>query len=444
MEQLNNIKKQNKLEKILDDMAQKAAEITFLKDESLRELAGKTDEESKAKFREKTKELWKEFAVHGILRFNGKERKNELLSFSDLDGKTSVGLFKMSGFDASNLKYVEPGEFVPGAINLDTGRRTGVVISPEDKTVWVDHHGKEADKATLPASRRAYLLLVGGGFLKKNNVLDKLTQFVSRVDRGAYPNKEKLFWKSDRTVLGLQRFFTFENLYDYFSQNRSPEEELTDKDLEKYNLVKRGKEQKAIIENTKTTIEDLEKGGFIIETKFGKVAVDIGKKLKSGYDGARASGIDGYLIFNPQTQSFFISIYNVDLTALGLSEGVCVRKNMWIKQQDEKPLNISLREIINKLGGKIENGTQFRRALETLDLMSKEFTVIPKESADKKGNKNYITTELGKMAVFPRDFKPEPGKKYIVKIKSDSAPGEKRGVYYLEAVKMKENDHPEY
>lgn len=431
---MEKIEKLNRIDKVLENVAQKAAEITISKDSSLRELWDKGDLESKKEFREKTKELWREFAVHGVTRFDGRERKVKFLPYTDLDGKTSLGLLKKAGFDISNVEYVPPGEFVSGAINIDTGGKTGIVVSEEDRTAWLDHHGEEAGRATMPAERITYLTLVSLGFLQKDKTLDKLTQFVSRVDRRAYPNYEKLFWKSDRTVLGLQRFFDFDRLYDYFEQGRSPEEELSDEDLKKYGLEQKSKEQKKVIEETKRVITELENEGAIIDTKFGKVVIDIGKRLISGYDGVRASGFSGYLIFNPKTDSFFMSIHNADLTDLNLSQGVAIRKNMWIKPSDGKTLEISLKEIIEKLGGKISKDSKLEKSVNALELRFKKFTVMPVESYDKKRNLNYITKELGKLAIFPREFKPEKGKKYTVRIKSDSAPGEDRGVYYLEVV----------
>jgi len=39
---------------------------------------------------------------------------------------------------------------------------------------------------------------------------------------------------------------------------------------------------------------------------------------------------------------------------------------------------------------------------------------------------------MGKLAIFPKDFKYRPGQKCKVRIKGDSAPGERKGFYILE------------
>jgi len=51
-----------------------------------------------------------------------------------LDGKSAVGILGASGIDTSNLKYIRPGEFLEGAINLDTGDKFGVVY---EEPTWV-------------------------------------------------------------------------------------------------------------------------------------------------------------------------------------------------------------------------------------------------------------------------------------------------------------------
>ncbi|MFA5051123.1 MAG: hypothetical protein WC499_03340 [Patescibacteria group bacterium] len=435
----NHKSQREKNQAILDQFAKKATEITLNRIKSYEEIGGETQEESEEKLRKKTTELWRGFAVHGILRFDQKEKRIKLLPFTDLDGKTSLGLLKMAGCNIDDVAYVPPGEFVPGAINLDTGKKTGLVVSEEDETAWFDHHGPESDEKTMPTCRVVYLALVAQGILEKNPVLDKLTQFVSRIDRAQYPNAKELFAVSDRTVLGLQRFFSFDNLYDYFQQGRSPEEILSDEDLEKYGLVQKSKEQKGTIKSSLETIEKLKENGFVIKTKFGEVVIDIDKKVAAGYQAVRAAGYDGYILYSPRFESFFISINQADLSKIDFSQGKNVRENMWIKKQDEKkPLTISLQELIEKLGGEIPKQGSLKEMTEAIDLRFKEFVVTPRTSRDKENKIKTITWELGKLAIFPKDFKFDPGKKYKVKIKVDSAPGEKRGFYILEVLKEAE------
>ena len=41
------------------------------------------------------------------LQFDPKEGKQVLRPFTDLDGKSAVGIFGLAGIDTSNLKYVK-------------------------------------------------------------------------------------------------------------------------------------------------------------------------------------------------------------------------------------------------------------------------------------------------------------------------------------------------
>jgi len=417
-----------KHEAILDEIAKEIEKITFSRatKEEIPEL-----KESEEKFRARSRELWKELVVHGILHFDYEEKKTKLLPVTDLDGKTCLGLLCLAGFSTKNVSYVPPGEFVPGAINLDTGGVSGIKV--EERTAWLDHHGAESTKTSIPGCRWVYLGLIAKGFLKKDPVLDKLTQFVSRIDRRKFPESEKYFETSDRTVLGLQRFFSFENLYDYFRKGRTPTEILSDEDLEKYNLTQRSKEQRGLIAKSREVLERMEKEGFVVNTKFGKVVIDIGKEVPAGYQAVRGHGFDGYLLYSPRTESFFISINRADLSKIDLKQGKNIRKNMWIKPQaEEEPLKISLGEIIEKLGGKIPAEGELKKAVEANDLKFKEFIVAPRISRDKEGRVKVITWDLGKLALFPRGFSFKPGEKYRVRIKGDSAPGERKGFYILE------------
>ncbi len=425
-----------KYEAIMADFSRKAADLTISKIKFYDELKGDSPKEREKIFKEKSIEYWKEFATHGVFRFDSKENKIKLLPFTDLDGKTCLGLYKLAGFNTENITYVAPGEFVSGAINVDTGHKTGIAVSKEDGTAWEDHHGPEATEATPSAAKFTYYKLITSGLLKKGETLDKLVDFVSKVDRGLFSNNEKYFEISDMTILGLQRFLSFENLYDYFKQGRSPLEILSDEDLKKYNLAKRSAEQRKIIENTKEAVENLKQDGFVANTKFGKILIDIGKKIPSGYEGARACGYDGYLLYAPNNESFFVSIKKADLQGANIPQSICVRKNILMKpiKKESIPLKVSLKEIIEKLGGKIPKSGLLKDAIDMMSLKTKEFIVKPQLSRDKKGVEKYITWDFGKLAIFPENFKPESGKKYKVRIKSDTAAGERKGFYILEVL----------
>src|SRR3989344_1108798 len=97
--------------------SREAAKFTFDKVSSWEELNAVSLEEADQKFDEKTKETWKEFAVSGVLQFDKKEEKQVLKPFTDLDGRSTLGILQEAGINTSNLTYVRPGEYMKGAIN---------------------------------------------------------------------------------------------------------------------------------------------------------------------------------------------------------------------------------------------------------------------------------------------------------------------------------------
>lgn len=154
----------NKSEKV--QFSREAAKITLDKVSSWEELNAATLEEADKKFNEKTKKTWKEFAVSGALQFDKKEGKQILKPFTDLDGKCSLGILKESRIDINNLTYVKPGEYLKGAVNLDTGDKFGVVYEEPTYTAYFDHHSKEIKEVTSTAEI-IYKTMVELGMLKK-------------------------------------------------------------------------------------------------------------------------------------------------------------------------------------------------------------------------------------------------------------------------------------
>lgn len=401
-----------------------------------------TDEKLKAKARE----VWKDFAVHGVYRFDRESGKFKLIPFTDLDGRVSLGLLKMAGFDVSKVTYVPPGEFIPGGINIDTGGQSGIVVK-EDRTAFFDHHGEKSTRASIATAKLLYRALVAAKFLKREPALDALTKFVTQVDNQTHPDLNKLeaFKNSDRTILGLWRFLTFETLLDYFRSGRSPTEILSDDDLKKYNLVQASKIQRGLINQAEIKIKELEEDGFAIETRFGKMLIDINGHLSAGQVAARAYGYNGYCNFSPATKSFYIGLNKGNLD-VNFPQGRLVRGYIWIKPRDEEELKVNLKDIISQLTDKNFKPTgKLKRILDKLERKELEknvYIVTPKRGRNPKtGEYNWITTELGKLAVFPFDFQPELGVKYRVTIYKDTAPGEKRGVFLLKVLGKAEESH---
>jgi hypothetical protein len=346
------------------ELSRKAAEITLARIDNYQDLWAETEQEGDKKFIQKTREVWRDFVVHGMVGIDKKTKKKILLNYTDLDGRCSLGLLKLAGLNTKDVTYVAPGEFRRGKINLDTGGRYGLVLEDRGKTVFMDHHASESGENTS-TTKIAYEVLTNLGLLKKEKYLNKLVEFVTEVDNRSYPQAEKYFKDSWRTVLGLQRFIHFKHLLNFFKAGRKPTEILSKDDLKKFGLKKRSKEQKEIVESSWAELKKMESAGLIIPSdRYGKIAVDIGKKVKAGFDAARAYGCGGYIIWNPQEKSFFINTQD-NLTDNFL-QGKKVRQKIWIKPQDDKAhLTVKLKDILEKMtDGKLEPVGKLKEYLE--------------------------------------------------------------------------------
>lgn len=311
-----------------------------------------------------------ELVVRGV--WASKEEKGEkkwgVVRRTNLDGKVSLELLKLAGIDISKVKYVAPGDWERGAINLDTGYRDGFIVQldlaegEKEKfatTTFFDHHGVKSDSNTSSA-KSIYETLVEFKFLEKTPEFDKLVEFVTQIDNLSYPEIEKYFETSDRTILGLQRFITFKNLLKYIRSGRSFTEVLSDKDLREYGfiykekggrIVNRSEEQRRIIEDSKKRMKWLMDNGFIIDTRYGKIVVDIESQLKGGQWATMAEGYKGYLSYNYKKggQGFFLALNKGKLKDLDLPQGVLVRDVMYIQPRGKEKLYVTLEDIIKKI-----------------------------------------------------------------------------------------------
>src|SRR3989338_900593 len=349
--------KKEKFELLLDKIAIEAIDFLSEKDVEIKnqwDLWKKTGDKTYLKIcQDKIRENWKDFAVHGTLDFNYKTNKVELRKKPDTDGGTSVGLLREAGFNADNVKFIKPGEFLPDYINLDTGFKKGVVGDKKNKTVWLDHHGGNIIKKNLPAVRSTYLFLRALHFLGENEALKNLTRFVSQIDRAAFPEQEKLFNDNYKMVLGLYKKMNFSQLYDYFKSGKRPDDILSESDLDKLGLTEASKERKGKIENSIKEISRLKDDGFAVDTEFGKIIVDIYRKVDLGGEAAMAVGFDGYLLFNQKSESFFVVVKeggkkNSDLTKLNIPQGIAVKNNMIMRPVNEDRLNVSLPQFLEE------------------------------------------------------------------------------------------------
>jgi len=330
--------------------SREAAKITLDKVSSWEELNAATLEEGEKKFKEKTKELWKDFAISGVLQFDKKEGKQVLRPFTDLDGKCALGILNLAGVDTSNLKYVKPGEYLKGAINLDTGDKFGVVYEEPTYTAYFDHHAKGIKEVTS-TTEIVYRAMADLGMVEKSKVLDRLVDFVTKIDNRKFPPEE--FLRSPKTILGLQRTLDFEKLYQYFQDHKSPTEELTPEEFAKYGLKDAAEKQQKIVDEAMETLAKMEKEGKVIDTEYGKIVVNVNSELKVGASAAYVK-YDGIINFTPE-KSFAVTFKEKEFDEKELKEklgdkfqGKIIRGKMWIYNEKE-PLKLSLEDIIGVL-----------------------------------------------------------------------------------------------
>ncbi len=367
-----------------------------------------------------------ELVVRGVWAFNEKEKKWGILRRTNLDGRISLELLKLAGIDITKVKFVAPGDWKKGAINLDTGYRDGFVVQVDSAegekkefiaTTFFDHHGARSDSNTS-STKSIYETLVEFKLLEKTPEFDKLVEFVTQIDNFSYPSIEKYFEISDRTILGLQRFITFKNLLKYIKTGRSFTDILSDKDLVEYGfvykdkegrVVNRSKEQREIIDSSKKRLEWLKKNGFIVDTKYGKIVVDIESQLRGGQWATMAEGYDGYLSYNYKKggEGFFLALNKGKLKDLGLLQGVLVRDTMYIQPRGKEKLHVALGDIIKKiispnfrltgaLKGFLEKEKEVREGIREIKKPETKKKVEIKEPTVEKLKKEEIKEKISK------------------------------------------------
>lgn len=327
-----------------------AAEITLGKIDSYEELNALTEKEGDEKFSEKTKELWKEFAVSGVMGFDKETKERKLQPYTDLDGRTTIEILKMAGIDTTDLKYIEPGKTEEGKINLDTGNKLGVEYDAETDTAVVDHHIEDSKTVTSTAEIM-YNALSDLKLIEKSEAMDRVVDFVTKMDNRQIPPGE--FLKSGKTIIGVQRHLDFDNLLKFFKDHESPFDELTPEEFEKYGLREPAEAQQKIVDEAMQKLEEMEKEGKVIDTKYGSVLVNENNELKVGASAAYVKH-DGILNFTPG-KSFAVTFKEKDIDAEDLKEklgdkfqGKIIRGKMWIYNEAE-PLELSKEEIIKSL-----------------------------------------------------------------------------------------------
>lgn len=470
-------------------------------------------------FAEKLRKVFAEMglAVHGMIK-EGEDKTGkkelQLNEKSDLDGRTALFLLRKMGIEVDvnpktgNVEYVMPGNHAIGKWTFDSGRVDGVEIHKEINekgeiviSVITDHHGMNSPRDTSAAEevyRTFGELGMFDEYFERNpedkEGIEKLIQFVNRIDNLDYPNGKEYFQNyfenSWDTVLGIYRMISPENLLKFFQDGYELEDaarllskmKLTSKKLRRYgisqvrniedkkrieslakkhklnvkdngeiegmtdekksNLIKEGivfnvrrktlgeytdmcQMQKERINESKIVLEQMEKDGLIIDSdRFGRIAIDIDKKIPTGPEAAKAFGCEAFVLWQPEYNRFGVNtlggkeLVDADgnLLANKYDQGVEVRKTMWLKSLAEKdePLNIKLETILQELtDGKfvptgklkeyIDNGGKWEeKGDEGADEMKGENIKEEEKKADDEGRKkdeameNYFASFTGK------------------------------------------------
>lgn len=346
------------------ELARRGAEITLYKINNYQELWAKTEQEGDEKFLQKTRELWKEFAVHGLVGYD-KEGKVTITNETDEDGQGCLFLMKLAGFNTDDLKYVKQGDYAEDRIYFDVGGVHGIVLMDGGKKVFIDHHTNESGKESS-ATKFTYELLKATGLLKGEKDLDNLVNFITQIDNKTYFSDERSFRNSWRTVFGLHHYIDFPKIVELFQAGVKPGEILSEENLKKFGLEDASKRQAITIRESVKHMQRIEKGGLVVPSeRFGKIAVDIEKRVGAGFDAARAFGYPTYLIWSPKTESFFITSKE-RLNKEKIGQGWPVRGHMWIKPRgDGQRLKVKLPDVLNSLtDGKFEPTLKLKEFIE--------------------------------------------------------------------------------
>ncbi len=260
-----------------------------------------------------------------------------------------MGLFKLAGFDTTDTAYLLPNRPEKGRVHVDMGSKEGFIVNDDGKTAYFDHHSHSSKRGSS-ATEKVYETLVALGALKRTSELDSLVEFVNREDNRSYAKEEEYFKDSYRNLLGLSRFMSFKQLYDYFQSGRDADTILTKAEIKQLGLEEKSQNLKVNIAKSIERLKEMERDGFIIPSRrYGKIVVDIERSVPEAFRAAKAYKAGGYLIWSPRNKSMFFS--TVDKPIEGkLPQGQLIRETMWIKPpNDKQPLKMNLNEVLNVL-----------------------------------------------------------------------------------------------
>lgn len=351
-------------------------------------------------------------AVRGAsVAWNEKEKKIITAQSSNFDGETCLFFFKkIIGLDEEYLKktkYVMPGQYVPGALNLDTswgvwggaGRWKNEDKTEGDRTEAYDHHAPDASRQTS-AFQLLYDLTFG--FDDKDEIVYKdrtdkamanpdekiawenLAMFVTAVDSLTLPpgvsweevwdNFENNIFSICVTHQGLTAS-RVEKLFEFFKTN-SWEEAFKPLDEREITAIlgKAFSDRKtkdpvffsALQADIKKKANDFFNAGHsstLFSPIYGRILVAFNEQVPGGSLAAFGHGYDAILLWKPEQNSFMLNVrlekppipYALH-EKLGKDQTVWVRGGMMLQPEWRsqarglKRLSFSFTELIKELG----------------------------------------------------------------------------------------------
>lgn len=186
----------------------------------------------------------------------------------DLDNRFAVEALKRAGFEIPVIDRTPAGQPIPGRVNIDVGAPdcSKPITLKDNGTIIIDHH-YSGHKNTLEILQK-YLDI----YVPEEAV--ELADSPAEQDPLQY-----------RTGLSLARYMD-NNLLWQLAEEKKLSKELTDEELEKYGLKEAAEEQKKIIDDAVSIIQQ---SGFP-----GKKAVIVNQFIKAGSQIAYALGYDIY------------------------------------------------------------------------------------------------------------------------------------------------------
>jgi|GEM_PF-2324233 len=290
----------------------------------------------------------------------------------------------------SQVILVPKGQYVEGAINIDTGGRQGIVLEQKTNTkgstvntIWIDHHGAKKEILTSATSLMLKFVKQIPQLKFKHEAQERqwktIADFITDIDNITFKTNAK-FIREDyaKTLYGLYKHIPTQDLVREL-KNTGSQKVYSDKDLgEKGWLPTSNSEQFKVKISLgdkpgEGGIEDIKKQ--MVEKRFSTTTPELGTYLFEnyreydtyknkpknplGFVGVKASGMDSHITLQPGGGFFMSStkdmepVYNKLITAIPEIKdiAVLVRGTMIVydPRRLENSKSVTEREIMNAL-----------------------------------------------------------------------------------------------